>query len=292
MMNMSHKQYKAILLDLDGVVVKDGVSLPTPRVVAAIARAQEWGVVVSLVTGRPLQRVRQIADILNITVPVVVEGGARIHDFGRQEDLFTNFIEPAVAHAIAHFVLDRNLPAIFSSLEHTYSTPAHIALRNIYQAGGGFNIREHIDTQYEPLAEPARLPPITGIALYPLEEGMEEVWDVLSKFPSLHAVEGESKSFRGWRVITINDIHGTKQHGVMELGKIVGIDPHDMIGVGDQDVDYPLLMACGLKVAMGNAVQSLKDIADYVAPSVEEDGLVDVIDKFLLNRNEPFSDRA
>ena len=42
-------------------------------------------------------------------------------------------------------------------------------------------------------------------------------------------------------------------------------------------------MACGLKVAMGNAIPELKEIADYVAPSVDDDGVADVIEKFILN---------
>jgi hydroxymethylpyrimidine pyrophosphatase-like HAD family hydrolase len=41
-------------------------------------------------------------------------------------------------------------------------------------------------------------------------------------------------------------------------------------------------MACGLKVAMGNAVQSLKDIADHVVSSVDEDGAAEVIEQFLM----------
>ena len=41
-------------------------------------------------------------------------------------------------------------------------------------------------------------------------------------------------------------------------------------------------MACGLKIAMGDSVEDLKVIADYVAPTVEEDGLADVIEKFIL----------
>ncbi|MEW6610054.1 MAG: HAD hydrolase family protein [Patescibacteria group bacterium] len=45
------------------------------------------------------------------------------------------------------------------------------------------------------------------------------------------------------------------------------------------------LMACGYKVAMGNAVFSLKDIADYIAPPVEEDGAVHVIEKILEVNN-------
>lgn len=57
-----------------------------------------------------------------------------------------------------------------------------------------------------------------------------------------------------------------------------------MIGVGDGYNDFPLLMSCGLKIAMGNAIEELKDIADYIAPSVDEDGLAKVIDKYYLNQ--------
>jgi hydroxymethylpyrimidine pyrophosphatase-like HAD family hydrolase len=41
-------------------------------------------------------------------------------------------------------------------------------------------------------------------------------------------------------------------------------------------------MACGFKVAMGNAVPELKAIADYIAPSVEEDGLAHVLEKYII----------
>ena len=44
-----------------------------------------------------------------------------------------------------------------------------------------------------------------------------------------------------------------------------------------------MLEACGLKVAMGNAHGDLKMIADYIAPSVDEDGVADVVQKFILS---------
>lgn len=83
--------------------------------------------------------------------------------------------------------------------------------------------------------------------------------------------------------VLINHIDATKQQGVFELEKRLGIARSEMIGVGDSYNDFPLLMACGLKVAMGNAIPELKEIADYIAPSVNEDGVVDVIEKFILN---------
>jgi len=69
---------------------------------------------------------------------------------------------------------------------------------------------------------------------------------------------------------------------IFKVAKILGIDTHEIIGIGDGYNDFPLLMACGLKVAMGNAVEDLKAIADYIAPTVSQDGVADVINKFVL----------
>ena len=56
-----------------------------------------------------------------------------------------------------------------------------------------------------------------------------------------------------------------------------------MIGVGDARNDAPLLNVCGLKVAMGNADDKLKKIAHYIAPSVDEDGVAHVVERFILS---------
>lgn len=46
--------------------------------------------------------------------------------------------------------------------------------------------------------------------------------------------------------------------------------------------DLPLFEASGFKVAMGNACPELKAVADYIAPSVTEDGLAHVVDRYIL----------
>ena len=97
---------------------------------------------------------------------------------------------------------------------------------------------------------------------------------------SVHILPSWTK--RKW-TISISHTKATKQHAIFEVAKILGIDTHEIIAIGDGGNDLPLLMACGLKVAMGNAVEDLKEIADYVAPSVEEDGVAHVIEKFVLN---------
>lgn len=54
-----------------------------------------------------------------------------------------------------------------------------------------------------------------------------------------------------------------------------------IISDGDGYNDFSLLMACGLKIAMGNPIEDLNAVVDEVVPSVEEDGLVYILKKYL-----------
>ena len=51
--------------------------------------------------------------------------------------------------------------------------------------------------------------------------------------------------------------------------------------IGDQNNDIALLKAGGVKVAMGNATEELKSIADYVTDTVFNDGFVKAMEKFI-----------
>lgn len=80
--------------------------------------------------------------------------------------------------------------------------------------------------------------------------------------------------------IYFSNINATKQNAVVKLYEDVGISSDEIIGIGDGHNDVSLLNACGLKIAMGNAVDELKAIAHYIAPSYIDDGIIDVINKY------------
>jgi hydroxymethylpyrimidine pyrophosphatase-like HAD family hydrolase len=62
--------------------------------------------------------------------------------------------------------------------------------------------------------------------------------------------------------------------------KIMKLKPEEVVGVGDGYNDYPLLTACGVKVAMGDAPDELKEIADFIVPPQSEHGVLQVIEKY------------
>jgi hypothetical protein len=55
------------------------------------------------------------------------------------------------------------------------------------------------------------------------------------------------------------------------------------LAIGDGSNDLSLFQNAGFRVAMGNASDELKDAADYVVGSVDEDGFAEAMDRFVLN---------
>ncbi len=71
----------------------------------------------------------------------------------------------------------------------------------------------------------------------------------------------------------ISPIGGTKQNGIDQLLKYYGIDLSETMAFGDGGNDRQMLEHVSLAVAMGNAAEELKEIADYITDDVEHDGV-------------------
>ena len=74
----------------------------------------------------------------------------------------------------------------------------------------------------------------------------------------------------------------SKYCAVKFLQKYWGLNDDEILTIGDQNNDIALLEAGGIKVAMGNATEELKTVADYVTESVYDDGFVRAIENFVL----------
>jgi HAD superfamily hydrolase (TIGR01484 family) len=252
------KQYKALLLDVDGTLVENNNfdAIPTERVRDAIKKAQQK-LHVGIVTSRPLFLCKNILDHLQLSGPCVVQGGAQIID--------------GKSHKILR---EHRLPK------------KHIM--KAYEIARKYDIELHADHDVEHVVINSAFPleerdffgfvTIPAIPLKTARAFFEEV----RKIPELAVYTSSSKDDENMEFVFGTHASVTKQHGILEVAELLGISTHEIIGVGDGYNDFPMMMACGLKIAMANAVPELKEIADYIAPSVDEDGVADVIEKFIL----------
>ncbi|AWW98483.1 Cof-type HAD-IIB family hydrolase [Oenococcus oeni] len=76
----------------------------------------------------------------------------------------------------------------------------------------------------------------------------------------------------------------SKGNAVRTLAEKLGIDISQVMAIGDQGNDLSMIEAVGVGVAMGNGIDDLKSIAQFVTKSNDEDGVAYAVEKFLLNK--------
>ena len=72
----------------------------------------------------------------------------------------------------------------------------------------------------------------------------------------------------------------SKATGLEKLAKYLNISKEEIIAIGDADNDIEMIQYAGVGVAMKNAKDEIKNLADFVTKSNEEDGVAYVINKF------------
>jgi HAD superfamily hydrolase (TIGR01484 family) len=246
------KKYKALMLDLDGTTIPNTMDgLPSAKVKEAIRKANKT-LHVGVATARPLFLLDDVLHNLELSGPSIITGGSQIIDCPSKKIIWD---QPITKSDLS------KINKLCQELDLTYSDELSL--------------------------DPGNLSEERSSEIYQMYFGrltlqkVERIITTFSSIPSiaLHKIPSWGN---GLYDLVITHAIATKQHGILEVAKILGIETHEIIGVGDGYNDFPLLMACGLKVAMGNAVPELKEIADYIAPTVDNDGVADVIEKFVL----------
>jgi hydroxymethylpyrimidine pyrophosphatase-like HAD family hydrolase len=82
----------------------------------------------------------------------------------------------------------------------------------------------------------------------------------------------------------VNKKGANKGLGLLHLGEILGIKREEIMACGDSFNDLEMLVEAGIGVAMGNAEEDLKTVADYITDTNDNDGVAKAIEKFVLNR--------
>lgn len=253
--------YKAIMLDVDGTLIPyDYDALPSKRVVDAIKKAKEL-VTVCVVTGRSYRATKRILDSFEInTGYAVVDGGGYVIDLKTHKPIYEKFMNKSDLENIVKVFEEEKVDFFVKDSE---------------------SFKEYRD-HYEPYKKGQKLENVTMIFTDELYS-LEKTHAIMKRLASPTMTIFRSKHHDPNKYsFNITHVKATKLHGIAEISKILKLNKKEIIGVGDGYNDYPLLMASGLKVAMGNAVHDLKAIADFVAPSVTEDGVAVTIEKYIL----------
>ncbi|MGL4345673.1 MAG: sugar-phosphatase [Cellulosilyticaceae bacterium] len=265
--------YKLIALDMDGTLLREDKTI-SDRTKEAIEKARMQGAKVVLATGRPIDGVRAYLEELGLTTEgdyVISYNGALVENVGTKEVISHVLVNGADVRYLYHIA--KELGVHIHALSHEGCVTPQISRYSELESeinGIGLVVKD-----FETFDVNEELPKIMMIdepAL--LEEAIKKLpAEVYEKY----TVVRSAPFFLEFLNPKVN-----KGEGVRALAEKLGIDPSEVICVGDAGNDKHMIEYAGLGVAMGNAFEEIKAIADFVTKSNEDDGVAYVIEEFML----------
>lgn len=275
---------KLIFLDADGTLFHHEGYIPNSAIDACI-QAQKNGHKVILCTGR--QRIEIFGDMLKIDYDAIIAGsGATIEC--DHEIIEENALSKEESEYLTKYLLDRNIPANFESSTKIYANQftKDTMLKKVEEQCKGKSEEEKAKHGLTILTSQITVVnSLEGLSYNkvsvidngktPYKTIQDDLSDRYVVIPATFAPLGKESG-------EITSFHINKATGMDSVIRYFNADIKDTIAIGDGFNDLPMFEKAHLSVAMGNAPQEIKDKADRITTSLDEDGVYNAFKELKL----------
>lgn len=275
------KDIKLLILDIDGTIAGPSNTISLP-VLKAIAAVQSQGIAVAIATGRMYESALRFHEMVQSTLPLLAYQGAWIQQPGspplrhtplRKEQarqLLDYFEQPHLSDRISvHFYLNDRLhvrsmtPDSISYCERCRTTPTIVG--DLHRTLDSENLTEG-PTKVLAIAQDTAL-----------------IQTCLQDLKSIHPSDALYLTTSVDTFLEAANPQSNKGSAAAFLAEeVLGLQAHQVMAIGDNCNDLEMLAYAGIGIAMKGGPTVVQDYADWVAPSVEEDGVAQVLQTFLL----------
>jgi Cof subfamily protein (haloacid dehalogenase superfamily) len=267
---------RLLAIDLDGTLVNHQLQMD-PRDVAAVKAASEAGVVVVLATGRMFKSSLRYAEPLGLKGPIINYQGAVVREIASGEVWYRCELTVAMQDRVLALAEPKDWHVNDYVDEVVYTARprpeadlyARVALVP-YEVVGPLSKWVHQEA--------------TKMVLVTLNPE-----DVPGRMAELAAWMGDvARVTRSldWFIEVVNP-QVSKSRALAMVANRLGIDQADVGAIGDNLNDEDMVTWAGFGVAMGNAPSALKSVAKFVTGPIEDAGVSQVIERFVLGKEEP-----
>lgn len=272
-------QYKLIVVDMDGTLLNTNheVSKETKE---TLAKAMDKGIKVAIATGRIYTSARFYANLLGLSTPIIACNGAIIKDEEKSEIIFCDAMRKEDVLAIVNICKENDIYFHFYDHEKFYVEKAR------YNSLGfqDWDFRESLEEQVELiLLEDAinylEENNLDVLKISIMDEDMEKLERTKEDIAKIHTIEIDKSWYNNIEAMN-KDV--SKGKGIEALGKKLGIRKEEIIAFGDNYNDLSMKDYVKTFVAMENGVEYVKEKADYITDTNDENGVAKGIKKFVL----------
>lgn len=253
MKKMNASVTKIIFFDIDGTLLKLGHKELSPQLKETLIKLQQNGIKICLATGRSLVTI-PVFDNIEFDAIIAFNGS---YCYTKDQVIYKNPISKEAVHRIIDNATSISRPVALATIE------------TIGANGIDDDLEAYFNIAHESVPLHADFDSFKNHEIYQIMSGARNhEYEYL-----LEGVDGAEITAWWHRAVDIIPANGSKAVGIQKTLEFFGINREDSIAFGDGNNDIPMLQAVGKGIAMGNASEELKEIADEVCDSVENDGI-------------------
>lgn len=262
---------KIVFIDIDGTLVnkRKRVTLKTRK---SIKKVVDKGIYVVLVSGRDVLHTIDKSRRALASSIVISSNGSEIYDYNKQKTIFIDEIKKKKIEQVWNYCNKNEIGLLIKSISGKYM--------NKYLIGKDKESSILITSEKE-------LKKIVFSQIVFVCNDIEKMIKAKEYITSLElSVTNYSESFLDNNIsdryrLDINNKNVSKGVAITKLLKYLKISKEDSLCFGDFINDIEMFDACGMKVAMENACDSLKEKADFITSSNNNNGVALFLDKYL-----------
>ncbi len=283
--------YRMIAIDLDGTLLGPDGDV-TPRTRGAVHAVLRAGLFVCFATGRNYTESRTVLDAVAHYDSAVFAGGAMVIDTREHLTLHRTIMQPALARQISAWLED--------------SGHCVLALQDRATAGIDYLVSDAVEMNGETRLwmerTRSRLQHVNNlrdhIHEHTIRLGIVADPNVVNEVQSQLRIEFNERilcqnlavTAANVNVLEIFDPAVNKWQGILHVARRHGVAAEEIVAIGDDVNDLPMLANAGLGVAMGNARPEVKAVAKRVINRNDQDGLAEFLEELLAGHAvEPIS---
>lgn len=268
---------KLLVLDIDGTIAGMSNDIREP-VKQAIVAAESRGVKVAVATGRMYRSALRFHSDIGSTLPLICYQGAWIQDMATQKRLrHLPLPKQTALQILDHFEAPdlRSLLSIHFYIDDKLYVPEITAATRIYAERSGIEPIVIEDLRRDIPGEPTKV-----LALCQNPGVLDDLHiSIRERYTpaELYLTRSVSTFFEATHP------SANKGDAVRYLAEeLLGLQAANVMAIGDNFNDLEMISYAGVGVAMGNAPDGVKAVANWVAPDVEDDGVAAAIEQFVL----------
>ena len=255
MYSKEHNRWSAVILDLDGTLLHSDGSI-SEYTLEMIQKCKRRGILVVVATARFWFKAEKYLDIISPDYAILADGTQIYHN---DEMIYGCAMDKFQSDGIIKELLQKN----------DENNILVCAGKSVFCSAVGIDEKWRSSRDFtEPLNS-------SVYKIAAIIKSYDEAKELSQKF------DCRFYSYRGEQLYGFTSMKASKYQAVAELCRILQVDMNDVLAFGDDENDSDILKNVGKGVAVANAIPKIKEIADDVAQSNDEDGVAKYIENEL-----------